>query len=380
MTDEIDFARYTALPDVQKKQLCLDLLTEFGADEIHETAKGELQHRCTLPLGGHTDRDSLTASINYKKLTFHCFVCGNSGGLLWWIAVNRHEGVTQTRQWLRDTSGITTGLSTETLLHIIDSLFHPKSEDRAIPNYSNRSIAQWTNWPMFHPYLTDPWVRKGREIPEETLRQFNVGYCDRDEDWRYYQRIIIPIYWQEKLVGWQARKLDPQDPEPAKYKFSPDIPRDRILYATPGTLAQRDTLIVVEGNIGVLRHAHHLPIAATMGASVSPLQLPLLHRFKRVILWLDNDKAGWQAMKGTYNRYGKQLKAGLIDELRPYTEVFVVTNPFGSIEGRQEEPEGPPDSADFTDHEAEVLVDGAIPAVLWNPPAPSELVPYRRTT
>lgn len=369
---------YAALPELQKKQLCLDLLAEFGADEIRENAKGELQHRCTLPFDGHTDRNSITASINYRKLKFHCFVCGNSGSLLWWIAVNRRESVTQSTSWLRDKSGVSSGLDTETLLQVLDSLFHPKVEERIIPSYSDRSIRRWLDWPRFHPYLTGRWLDGCREIPEDNLRRFTVGYCDHDDDWHYYQRIILPIRWGGQLVGWQARKLDPADPVPAKYKFSPDTPRDRILYGLPEALDQRDELLVVEGTLSAVRHAHHLPIAATMGASVSPLQLPLLHRYRRVYLMLDNDKAGWQALTGTFNRYGRQLQPGLIETLRPYTELFVVQNPFGSIEGRQETPEGPPDAADFTDSEIEMLVAEAVPAVRWRPPHPADLAPYCR--
>jgi hypothetical protein len=86
------FAIYSAMPDAQKRQLCIDLLEEFGGEVVQETAKGELRHRCTLPLGLHTDRDSVTASINYKKLVFKCYVCDAKGGLLWWIATNRGEG------------------------------------------------------------------------------------------------------------------------------------------------------------------------------------------------------------------------------------------------------------------------------------------------
>lgn len=370
--EDLDFSVYSALPDVQKKQLCLDLLTEFGADQINETHKGELQHQCTLPLGGHTDRDSLTASINYKKLTFKCFVCNNSGGLLWWIAVNRHESVTDSKTWLRDAAGFTSGIGIDQLLTIIDSLFHPKIENRVMPRYDERLLARWTEWPMHHPYLTMPWLQGGREIPVETLDRFKIGYCDRDDDWRYYQRIIIPLFWQGTLVGWQARRLDPQDPEPAKYKNSPDVPRDRILY---GDLdGAKDWCVLVESPASVLRHAHHLPMLATLGASVSPLQVPLLHRFKRVYLFFDNDKAGWDALSGTSNRYGKQLSAGLIEQLRPFVEVFVVGNPYGSITGRP----GAPDASDFTDEQVQTLVADAVPAVLWHRPVQQELTVYTR--
>lgn len=369
-----DFAVYAAMPDPQKRQLCIDLLEEFGVHDFNETKKGELQHCCSLPLGGHTDRDSVTASINYKKLAFKCWVCGARGGFLWWIAINRGEGVTAARKWLRDASGLTDGLDLPKLLDILDALFHPRSEKRVIPSYSIKSLDQWLNWPIHHPYLTDP-VRfvsgkneGGREVPEQTLAEFKIGYCDYDTNWNYYQRIIIPIFWKGDLVGWQARKLlpddSPLDNQPMKYKNSPDLPRDRVLYGSETALSGREAL-VVESPLSVLRHAHHLPVIGTLGASVSDLQLPFLHRFNRVTLWLDNDPAGWNALQGT--GVGKRHQPGLIEKLRDYVEVRVVQSPWWKA-----------DPADLTEAQAEDLYKSAPPAVLWKRPDGRKLQWYER--
>ena len=368
-----DLAVYAALPDPRKRQLCIELLAEFGIDDFAETAKGELRHQCTLPLGGHTDRNSITASLNYKKLKFNCWVCHNSGSVLWWAAVNRHESVTTTKGWLKDTAGFTSGLPLADLLSIVDALFHPKTEERIWTVYDERVLAQWT-WPRHHPYLTLPWAEWGREIPPATLDKFRIGYCDVDNDWKYYQRIIIPIFWDGKLVAWQARRLWPEDPDPARYKSSPDPPRDRVLYGDWDTLTKQDEVVLVESTMSVLRHDHHLPMVATMGADVTDLQLKLLHRCKRVILAFDNDKGGWDAVEGSYNRRGRKTTPGLIDRLRPYTEVFVTQNPYGSIEGRS----GAPDPADLTETEFAQQVDAAVPGVLWRRPDTSKLETYSR--
>jgi hypothetical protein len=369
---ELDLATYVALPDERKRQLCVELLAEFGVSEFAETKKGELRHQCTLPLGGHTDRNSVTASINYKKLLFNCWVCHNSGSILWWAAVNRHESSTATRDWLKDASGFTSGIPLPDLLEIVNSLFHPKTEERIWPNYDPRVLTPWT-WSMHHPYLTLPWTQAGREIPIETLTKFQIGYCDHDDDWGYDQRIIIPVFWEGNLVAWQARGLSPDDPGP-KYIFSPDPPRDRILYCDPAVLTGT-WVVLVESTMSVLRHDHHLPMAATMGADITDLQLALLHRFERVYLALDNDKAGWTALAGRRNKYGKNTSVGLIERLRPYTEVFVVQHCYGAIEGR----EGAPDPSDFTDAEfARQVLDEAVPGALWRPPDPGRLSVYRR--
>lgn len=368
------FATYAALPDVQKRQLCLDLLAEFGVDDISESTKGELRHRCSLPLGGHTDRDSVTASINYKKLTFRCLVCNNAGGLLWWIAVNRGESVARSRDWLRSASGVTEGIDPALLLTVLDALFHPASGSVPMPSFDERTLTQWCGWPMQHPYLTEPVVFSagysvgGREIPTETLDRFKVGYCDHDPHWGYSQRTIIPVHWQDSLVGWQARRLlpagDPDDPDPARYKNSPDFPRDRVLYGSPEALRATQALLV-ESPMSVLRHSHHLPVVATLGASVSDSQLSLLHRYDRVSIFFDNDQAGWDAVEGTGT--GRKHRPGLVEKLREYVEVRVVDSPWWKA-----------DPADLTEQEVAELYAGAQPAVLWKRPDVRKLNWYSR--
>lgn len=357
---------YGLLPDELKRELCVQLLTEFGADKIVETTKGELRHRCTVPLAGHTDHDSVTASLNYRKLTFNCFVCQNAGGILWWIAVNRKETTEESHAWLQKNSGIGDVLDKDLFLRLLDQLFNPPRVEAApMPTYGEQTLAQWSHerWGMFHPYLTEPWEpnnQGGREIPEKTLHQYSIGYCDEDHDWRYYQRIIIPLYWKGKLVGWQARKLSiDEDPDPTKYKNSPEAPRDRILY---GDLDQRD-LIVVESPMSVLRHSHHLPIVATLGANVTDMQVQLMHHYRRVILWFDPDKGGWAALQGTKN------SPGLIARLKNYVELAVVPNTWAKT-----------DPADLTEEEAEEEVERAVPFVLWKKPDPATLIPYRRSS
>lgn len=60
------------LPVEQRRQICLDLLEEFGAEMI--SVKGdEIFHRCQLPFNNHAHGDTTgKAHINFEKMTFHC--------------------------------------------------------------------------------------------------------------------------------------------------------------------------------------------------------------------------------------------------------------------------------------------------------------------
>lgn len=350
---------YDGLSDIQKRDLCIALLEEFGATGIHETTKGELQHRCTLPLGGHTDRNSVTASVNYHKLVFKCYVCQNKGGLLWWIAVNRHEDIDQSRQWLAQASGINEVMELPQLQNLLAALMAPRRRAaEPIPTFDGRILTDWQKWPIFHPYLTEPISEGGRECPEETLAKYRIGYCDNDNDWRYHQRIIIPLYWRGSLVGWQARKLDPDDPIEAKYMNSPDFPRERVVFGE----IEANNIVLVESPLSVLRHAHHLPMVATYGASVSDTQVSLLHAYRRITIFYDNDKAGWNALQGSKD------SPGLFDRLGPYCDLRVVENPYVQA-----------DPADLTETEIAELVSNAIPFVRWRKPLSESLIKYERT-
>ena len=64
----------------------------------------------------------MTASVNYRKLTFSCFVCGNSGRFLWWIAVNRQTTADEAKAWLQKKSGASDILDLPTMIRFLEEL------------------------------------------------------------------------------------------------------------------------------------------------------------------------------------------------------------------------------------------------------------------
>lgn len=324
---DLDLDAAQLLPDFEKEALALALLEEFGASRIR-VDKDEIHHSCLLPFGMHKNGDrSASASLSFKKLTYNCFVCGG-GGLLWFIATMRGETSQEARKWLREKTGLHgTVRPLGDLLRLFDAFYSERGDKEPDPRYNPKVLEPWK---MAHPYLLET-----RQIPLENIIKHQVGWDPQ------INRIIIPHFIGPNLVGWQSRKLDPNDPEPAKYKNTPKLPKLTSLYnydkAAPSA-------VIVESPLSVLRHSHWLHMEATFGAEVSDRQIQLIGKHPEVILFMDNDKAGWKATR----RMAYQL-------IR-LTNVRIVPNPYDA------------DPADFDPISLKVLLQRAVPPVLWEIP------------
>lgn len=334
------------LPEGQRIALCEQLLSTFGVSKWRTNNKGEMIHSCPIP-GRHLNGDrNPSASLSYKELAFHCYGCGSSGGLLWFIATCQRISTAEARKWLEGQTGLGGQvMELEALLAFLDGLY-AKPESRPIPRYAPETLDPWLSWNIPHPYLTDPVSEGGRGIPAQTCWDFSVGYAPEYELYLgsktpiHQERVVIPLWWRGNLVGWQARALDPAD-DP-KYHNSPDFPRDVAIYNYDRT---RRTCVLVESPMSVLRHHHHVPeLMSTYGASVSEAQIKHLRKFDRVVVWFDNDEAGWNATDQ------------LTEELSTHTDLAVVSSDLDA------------DPADLDDDPVDELIRSAVPWSLWRPP------------
>jgi hypothetical protein len=338
------FEPVTSLSDAEKESLARELLAEFGVTRIlRKTDKGELIHSCCLPGNRHKNGDAAaSASLNYRKLVYKCYGCGGKGGLLWLIAICREQDSDEAREWLAGATG--TGgqvMDLSRLLELLEAL-EAKPESRApIPSYDPSML---DDWDFIHPYMTEI-----RRVPEATLDHFRVGYAREYPMGRHaepQERITIPLFWRGELVGWQARALFPGD-EP-KYKNSPEFPRERVLYNDH----DGETVVLVESPLSVLRHFHHVPeFTATFGASVADSQLRVLQRHRKIVIWFDNDNAGWEATEH------------VADELTPYCQVWAVDSPWAA------------DPGDMDDATVRKMIIEAVPFPVWE--RPRKLHPWK---
>jgi DNA primase len=206
-----------------------------------------------------------------------------------------------------------------------------------LPSYSSRVL---TPWSFIHPYLHE------RGIDSDTASRMQIGWREDDN------RIIIPHFWDGKLVGWQARAIPDRPgqwpgtatPNP-KYRNTSGFPKaDTFFYDHSRPFPTGGTVLLVESPFSVIKAASlgvQIPVLASFGAKVSAIQTRMLFEYDRVVLWADPDPAG-QLMERT-----------LLNRLSDHPGLSVVT----PDEGR--------DLADC-DSLIQVLdkIDAAIPAVL----------------
>jgi len=118
---------------------------------------------------------------------------------------------------------------------------------------------------------------RGRGFDRTELSQrFDVRWCPESEMRLACQRIIMPFYHKQKLVGWQARPaFDLPNWKTAripKYYTAPGSPKRSILYSLD--LARQFRCgVIVEGVTDVWRFGG--PAVALLGATINPQQLEL---------------------------------------------------------------------------------------------------------
>jgi hypothetical protein len=125
-------------------------------------------------------------------------------------------------------------------------------------------------------HVARSYLRSRSFDPDRIARFYNVHFCEESDRWLCNSRLIIPIYHNKKMRGWQARYVGEKDwknPDtPPKYYTCPGTPRSQLLYNL-GNASKYQTGIIVEGVTDVWSVG---PMAVcTMGASMTPRQQSL---------------------------------------------------------------------------------------------------------
>lgn len=171
----------------------------------------------------------------------------------------------------------------------------------------------------------------GRNFSEEILQRYSVGDCLKYG--QFYKRAIIPLLKDNSVVGVSSRSILKECPQcsfhhegdcpPKEHRHYPSyqrwahkgFSRSKILYNMENYktwMKNEKIVILVESPNSVLRiEEAKIPGAmATLGCKISRGQLEILaeHNVEKIILIMDNDKAGFEGARSITEKYAKDFQ------------------------------------------------------------------------
>lgn len=220
-------------------------------------------------------------------VSYHCFNCGFKAS--WQPGRNFSHKMRRLLQW----TGAPDDIINKVALEVMRENEGVEAQTRiaTLPTFdtvplpeSARKLQDWADYCALEPGGIDKNLIKVFEY----MKERNLYLDDTDYYWTpelgYRDRLIIPFYYESKIVGWTARSVVP-DKKPKYltevqpgYVFNLDEQRHTKIFA-----------IVCEGQIDAL----HVEGCALGGSEISDQQAMLLNRLqKQIIVVPDRDSAG----------------------------------------------------------------------------------------
>ena len=269
------------------------------------------------------------------KQIYHCFGCGESGGIIDFIMKYDHLSFVEAIETVAGESGISVVYDQtakpvdkrfkrynqimEELNDFYQSQLKSSSEKNKVVSYAKKrgisgSIAKrfelgfappgWTN-------LFDQYSMNEESVQDLLSMGMIVPKKDKKDDYydRFRNRLMFPIHNAKgSVIGFGGRVLSSQDNP--KYLNSPETPlfsKSKELYGLYHCRKYSrkiDSILVVEGYMDVIAlHQHGITnVVATLGTATTPAHLQVLSRSAETIVFcFDGDKAGrdaaWKALK-----------------------------------------------------------------------------------
>lgn len=292
-----------------------------------------LKRRGTNYLGLCPFHDEKTPSftVSPTKEIYKCFGCGRSGNAIGFLMEHEKYSFVEAIRWLAQKYGIEieeTESSPELLAHrqLADSLY--------IVNHFAQEYFTEILFDSEEGQDIGLSYFKERGFTEETMRKFQLGYCqdtfdafsstalkkgynaeylqkaglmvmrnERPAD-NYRGRVIFPIHNQSgKVLGFGARILKKNDKAP-KYINTPEneiYVKSKVLYGTyfaRHAIDKENECLLVEGYTDVisLHQAGLENVVASSGTSLTQDQLRLIKKYtNNLTILYDGDKAGVKA-------------------------------------------------------------------------------------
>ena len=322
--------------EVKSRIDIVDVVSEFM-----ELKKGSPNYQGLCPF--HKDT-APSFSVNRERQFFYCFGCHKGGDVISFLREITGMSFMEALEQLADRAGLKMPKK-----HAANPALREQAD---LIIAANIAAAEYFHRTLFEPEGKDGLeYLRGRELTEDTIREFRLGYAPKDPEGlvnfirgknihpgsleaagilksssyggtpynRFGGRVIFPIIDQAaRFIGFGARLLEG---EGAKYINSPDsvvYHKSRVLYGLYQArehIKQTRTATVVEGYMDVLslHQAGILTVIASSGTAFTPDQGRIITRMARsVTLLFDGDSAGiTAASRGADNLLATDLKIGV---------------------------------------------------------------------
>jgi DNA primase len=265
-------------------------------------------------------------SVNPVEKLYHCFGCGKGGDVISFVQESENLDFVGAVESLAERFRVTleyeeSSPGQDEARRRRDRLYAVLEQTTA---YFERLLWDGDGGASVRAYLAE------RGLGDEVAKEFRLGLAPgrglaekarergftadelrsaglttvRGSDY-FPRRLMFPLAdVRGRVVGFQARKLDEDDPLRGKYVNSPEgdlFHKGSILYGlhlARTAISKQDRAAIVEGNTDViaLRQAGFEPVVASMGTALTERQLRELGRLTRKIyLCFDADAAGQEA-------------------------------------------------------------------------------------
>jgi len=242
---------------------------------------------CDCPLCGKSSRFYVAENTG----AWHCFRCGESGGLLRLVQVIDGLTGSEAKEFL--SAGETSRVAPPTVGELRGRLpgkakrWKTRTEkERDIPEEAPHESGLPPEFiPIWDPkerLWSVPRYLKDRGITARTAATYGLGYC---QEGRYAGRLILPVHIGGRVISFQGRLMGPGEP---RY-LGPPKPKGAILYGYDEALGG-ESVIVCEGPMDVLAlHQHGQRAVGLMGKVISLAQAVALKSggFSRITVMLD---------------------------------------------------------------------------------------------
>lgn len=212
-------------------------------------------------------------------VSYHCFNCGFKAS--WQPGRNVSKGLRRLLQWIGAPDDVINKVALEVM----------RENEGVVAKEKLVQLPTFNTVPLPDDVIkiTDITIfNKHNMAVLEYMAARNLNIDDTDYYWSpslgYRDRLIIPFYYENRIVGWTGRSVLP-DKNP---KYLTEV-QPGFVYGLDEQRPQKVFTIVCEGQIDAI----HVEGCALGGSEISDQQAMLLNRLqKQIIVVPDRDKAG----------------------------------------------------------------------------------------